>query len=234
MKLVHRIQLISLLLLIALIAAAPAFADAASDTQELPAATEEQASGVTGNSDNNQSNDEDCDSEKGEDSEKEATTDNAALSETDRTDASVEKADKAGEDKDCSKSIQNEIDDTAVSDKDPEAEAKAEEASETSPSDDPELTLVTIGHGDLSLDKEGKLSCIPDTGYEIISITADKDAEGVKKGREIPETGISEITFRDDTTITAIFGKIPEDNMLSTRPLSARAAFGTTDESQQL
>lgn len=232
MKLVHRIQLISLLLLIALIAAAPAFADAASDTQELRAATEEQASRLTENSDNTESNDEDCDSEKGEGSEKEITADNAALSETDKTDASMEKPDKAGEDMDCIKSIQEETDDAAISDQNNEADTKAEDASETSSPDEPELTLVTIGHGDLSVDKAGKVSCTPDQGYEILSITANKDAEGVKKGREIPETGISEITFKDDTTITAVFGKIPEDNMLSTRPLSAHAVFGPADDSQ--
>ena len=116
---------------------------------------------------------------------------------------------------------------------DAESDTVSEAEDESAAMNNNSLKLIAIGHGELSADKEGRVICKSHEGYEIISITADRDAEGIRKGAEIPEDEISDISFQEGTTITAVFGKIPEDSMLSIRPVSAHAAFGSEDAPQQ-
>ncbi len=107
--------------------------------------------------------------------------------------------------------------------------AKEEAANESDlmlEKDDNGLSLIAVGKGTLAVNDDGSVICTPQTGYEITSITADKDAGGVRKGNEIPEDDISDISFIEDTTITAVFRKTPEDDNRGARPASAVAAFG--------
>lgn len=87
------------------------------------------------------------------------------------------------------------------------------------------LVFVTDGEGSLTLSKEGAVVCTPDKGYEIVSITADKDAGEIEANRQIPVDSLSELTFEKGTTITAEFSRITEDDVTA-KPVSATAIFG--------
>lgn len=89
------------------------------------------------------------------------------------------------------------------------------------------ITLVSYGEGRLKFQSDGSVVCKPDAGCETVSITADKDAEDIKAGRQIPELEISEISFEDDTTITAVFRRDLDEDCLDIMPASANAVFGS-------
>lgn len=109
--------------------------------------------------------------------------------------------------------------------------AESSEADEISETLEDDLNLVTVGRGSLYIDEDDNVICTPASGYEVISITADKDAEDIEKGEEIPEEDIEEMYFEDGTTITAVFMKGYENDLAQSRPASAAAVFGTEDES---
>ena len=106
--------------------------------------------------------------------------------------------------------------------KDPEQD-KPDKTAEPGEAD---LTLVAVGKGKMSCSDDGSVRCRPAKGYEVVSITADKDAEGIRAGKQIPELEIGEIEFDDGTTITAEFEKIDEGDLQPSRPDSSGAVFG--------
>ena len=235
MNLVHKIQLISLVLLICLIAAAPALADAATaDTQVASGLAAELPDSVNVQSENPRTDSEYPERE---------TELNAVSEPKDPEDDTLQKAENGAEGEGESHVIAEDTDAKSASNIDCEViedtetdagtESAAETEKETTIKNDEGLTLVSVGCGDLFVDKDGRVSCVPEKGYEIISITADKDADDVKKGNQIPETEIAEISFDEDTTITAIFRKTPEDELFGIRPVSATSIFGNGTDCKQ-
>ena len=87
------------------------------------------------------------------------------------------------------------------------------------------LTLVCIGRGKMDVTEEGSVTCTPEEGWEIVSITADSEVEGIEAGEQIPETEITNMPFEDGTTVTTVFDWICDDCVCTSMPDSAGAIF---------
>lgn len=87
------------------------------------------------------------------------------------------------------------------------------------------LTLVCVGEGEMDTTEDGHLLCTAGAGWEIVSITADSEVEGIGAGEQIPETEIDELSFEDGTTVTAVFERICDDFVYASVPDSAGAIF---------
>lgn len=150
----------------------------------------------------------------------------ATGSDSKQSDVIADDADKASEESVNDIGEDSVNDDNATGDEPAEAENAGSDDLEAEVSEENGLTLIAVGRGSLTVDEDGCVSCIPDEGYEVISIIADKDAGEIRKGKQIPELEISEMEFEEDTTVTAVFSRNPEENIPTARPLSAGAAFG--------
>lgn len=88
-----------------------------------------------------------------------------------------------------------------------------------------DIRLITVGEGELILDKEGHVICKPAEGYAVTTIIADRDAGKYKAGELISEEIVSKLDFPDGTTVKAVFEAINTDAPDAEAPASATALF---------